>query len=315
MISKKIVAALLTCLCVISTFTLTVFATDSSPDIIDESTSNTIVIDYIYNDDPLDDVNFKLYQIAAGTEIDQYEVLDTYDELAIDLEELYSESYWIELRNELEHFIDYQNLTPDQIFVTDGLGEYKVDDLEAGLYYIEAEPCVEDSVVYFSEPILIAVGYYDDGEEMWLHHFTLQPKIEMMSLDDAKHITVEKIWVDVVSSLLIPESIEVALYRDGEVYDTVVLNEENDWYYVWYDMDPSATWTVCELTELEDYEVSYDRSCCDFQIINTYVGSWEEELPQTGSDANVIPVYAGIGIGLIAFGILIGYNKGKDDEE
>lgn len=294
---------------------MNVFATEGTTEVVSESTSNAIVIDYVYNDDPLDDVEFGLYQIAEGTDIDQYEVLDAYSEIEIDFEKLYEESYWLELRNELEHYINYQNLEPDKVFLTDGLGQYTLEDLDAGLYYIEADPCVEDSVVYLSEPILIAVGYYDDGEEKWMHQFTVQPKIEVITLEDARHITVEKVWEDVISSLLVPESIEVALYCNGEVYDTVTLNEANSWYHIWYNVDPDATWAVCELSELEDYEVSYDRTCCDFQITNTYVGEWEEELPQTGSDANVIPVYAGIGIGLIALGILIGYNKDKGDEE
>ena len=54
-----------------------------------------------------------------------------------------------------------------------------------------------------------------------------------------------------------PDSVTVNLLKDGEVYDTVVLNEENDWQNAWNRLSDEFTWTVEEVEVPEGYEVSY----------------------------------------------------------
>ena len=58
-------------------------------------------------------------------------------------------------------------------------------------------------------------------------------------------ITVKKDWV-ASEGVKHPESVEVILYRDGDVYKTVKLSEKNNWTYTWSDLTDEYTWSVDE---------------------------------------------------------------------
>lgn len=53
-----------------------------------------------------------------------------------------------------------------------------------------------------------------------------------------------------------PESVKVNLLKDGEVFEIVTLNEENQWTYSWDDLDDRYDWTAEEDVP-EGYEASF----------------------------------------------------------
>ncbi|MBQ6655009.1 MAG: Cna B-type domain-containing protein [Erysipelotrichaceae bacterium] len=103
--------------------------------------------------------------------------------------------------------------------------------------------------------------------------------ITNIALDD---VDVTKIWDDNDDENQVrPVSIEVTLYRDGEVpedmEDAVVeLNEENGWYYCWEDLSlyddegHEYVWTV-EEENIPNYEAAYASNGTHLEITNTYV--------------------------------------------
>ena len=72
-----------------------------------------------------------------------------------------------------------------------------------------------------------------------------------------------------------PTEIVVDLLKNGEVYDTVTLSEENGWSYNWdklprYNADGTrAEWTMTEQT-VEDYTVLIEKNGITFTVTNTY---------------------------------------------
>ena len=83
-------------------------------------------------------------------------------------------------------------------------------------------------------------------------------------------IRVEKVWV-ASEGVIHPESVEAVLYRDGEIFDTVVLSKENDWNYIWTDLTDEYTWSVDEKTVPEGYTKNVTAEGYDFTITNTKV--------------------------------------------
>ena len=81
-------------------------------------------------------------------------------------------------------------------------------------------------------------------------------------------VSVTKVWV-ASEGVVHPESIEAVLYRDGKVYDTVKLSEENDWTHVWNDLTDEYTWTVDEKDVPEGYTKNVTNDGNDFTITNT----------------------------------------------
>ena len=67
----------------------------------------------------------------------------------------------------------------------------------------------------------------------------------------------------------------VQLLRDGKVYDTVTLNEGNNWRHTWTGLDDDYTWRVVEYKTPEGYTVTVERQGITFVMTNT----WREEPP------------------------------------
>lgn len=65
------------------------------------------------------------------------------------------------------------------------------------------------------------------------------------------NLTVNKKW-DFNGVLFIESTpVEVGLYKDGSLVDTITLSETNNWTYTWTNLNDTYSWTVNEITELE----------------------------------------------------------------
>ena len=121
-----------------------------------------------------------------------------------------------------------------------------------------------------------------------------------------------KVWDDEAGSDR-PAEVVVQLLRDGEVYDTVTLNAENNWRYTWSDLDDSYTWTVVE-EECKGYTVSVERDGITFVVTNTRVTPLptppgptdpaKPSLPQTGQVWWPVPVLLMCGLLFIIIGLI-----------
>uniref|UniRef100_UPI002627A674 Cna B-type domain-containing protein n=1 Tax=uncultured Faecalicoccus sp. TaxID=1971760 RepID=UPI002627A674 len=90
---------------------------------------------------------------------------------------------------------------------------------------------------------------------------------------DGVNVTVDKKWEKDNESVR-PDSIEVNLLKDGEVFDTVTIAEEDNWTYTWSDLDFINNWTVEEVA-VADYNGKVDDKSQDalnkeYVITNTY---------------------------------------------
>ena len=68
----------------------------------------------------------------------------------------------------------------------------------------------------------------------------------------------------------LPESIEVTLFKDGEAYDTVTLNADNNWEHTWTGLTDVSVWSVNEV----DVPAGYTKEIITedglkFTIVNT----------------------------------------------
>ncbi|MFI3238650.1 MAG: Cna B-type domain-containing protein [Lachnospiraceae bacterium] len=250
-------------------------------DAIELTASGNIVINYEYEDEGLGDVTFYVYKIASLEEDMSYTLTEDYQDFGIDIEKLSDYEYFISVRDNLEQFINHQMLEPTQTFITNDYGQYNIKDLDLGLYYIQSETTSiidgRKTIEFFSDPIMLAVGQYDPINEIWLYYFTVYPKISAVSYYTPIPISVTKVWENIPGEFELPSDVSVQLFCDGEVYDEVILNEDNAWTYAWEDLDYSHMWAVLELDVSEEYEVQYSNEQYQFVITNTYIEPEEEE--------------------------------------
>ena len=106
--------------------------------------------------------------------------------------------------------------------------------------------------------------------------------------DDSEiDISVEKRWAG-DSTQDRPGQVQVQLLRNGRVYDTVILNDGNDWTYVWHDLSDAYRYLITEQAVPEGYTVDITQDGRRFVVTNT-LSDWEE-IPEEPEDTpNDIP--------------------------
>lgn len=167
-------------------------------------------------------------------------------------------------------------------------------DLTRGLYLVVTGTIYSGSTEYSTSPVLICLpnkGANDGADVAW------RPNEELVlskvsthhdgggGSDSKESVTVIKKWSDDGNEADRPASITVELLRDGKVYKTQELNDENNWRHTWPDLARGNVWTVNEVAAVSDkYTVSVDKSGSSYStsyvITNTHTTDIpEEDLP------------------------------------
>lgn len=230
------------------------------------------------------------------------------------------------LRDNIE--ADYSDLTDEK-----GVADFEGEVMGEGAYLIMAEKHLQNGNYYFFEPTVVVLPY---GESEKL---TVIPKYEKVP-EETESIKVSyrvlKAWVEDEEGFR-PIEIHVQLLCDGEIYDTVVLNSENNWKYQWDNLSSHCHWTVTEKTVEGEYVVSLSREEKAYLLTNSgNIGEKdveettkpdkspdspdepatkpEEELPVTGALRWPVPYLAMAGVLLFIIGF-VRYRKSEAEDE
>ena len=129
-------------------------------------------------------------------------------------------------------------------------------------------------------------------------------------------VEVEKIWSDKGYESKRPTEVEVQLLRDGQVYDTIILNTSNNWRYCWTDLEEAHDWTVKEKSKPAGYTSVITQNGGKFTITNTYTPTPPDvpKLPQTGQLWWPVPVLASLGLLFYLVGFLRRRTRKNDND-
>lgn len=152
------------------------------------------------------------------------------------------------------------------------------DDMH--IYIYNALNTAEDGEKY--QNLLGITGYLED----------VTPKAKEITMKndystEKRDIPVVKIWEDKEDyNELRPNSVTVNLYADGELYETVELNEENNWNHKFENLDvynkgKKIEYTINEIEVPEyDTQITGDMEI-GFTVINTHFGQGGNDEPPT----------------------------------
>lgn len=300
----KIVAGLLLILIII-TGTNTVFATSSQ--------LGSITVNF-----ELKNTKFDVFKIGTVNE-NGIELSDDFKKYSIDI---FSEN----AADTLDAYIKKDKLSPYASIVTDENATAKFKNLAKGVYLVTGDNFISKDFTYKIRPSMVSVPFFDKNSEYW--NVNLEPKFEKITdNDDKTDIKVLKVWENYSENRTYPE-VKVQLLKDWKVFDTVVLNEENDWKYVWKDLDKNCNWAVVEQDIAEGYVVQIENNNYVYTITNSEsstkptpptdpqstppVATEPPKLTQTGQLNWPIPVLVIMGAVLIIIGIAF---MGKKNEE
>ena len=266
-------------------FVLVLFLTLSAPAMaaaaIDTTHPVSLTISYQQDRKPIPGVPFALYRVADVNAYAEFTLSGDFKNYPVRLDGLDSAA-WRALAETLAAYVQRDRLTPLDSGVTDRNGELTFPTngktLLPGLYLVIGQTFSDGSFVYTTEPFLICLPNLDEKTDTWQYDVTVSPKhtrtpIPVVPPDDTDKRKVLKVWNDAGQEHDRPEKITVQLLKNGEVYDTVILNERNSWRYIWNDLpkyDKNGD-GICQYVVLEGEAGHQDAIVRTEYSVNTLV--------------------------------------------
>ena len=236
---------------------------------IDVDRTGSLTVIYRDGDAAVAGVPIELRRVADVSAGGVFTFTDTYADYGVSLD-IEDAAGWRAAAQTLAGYVDRDDIPADATAVTDASGVVTFSSLKPGLYLDTSAPYEQDGIRYTQEPALVMVPQLDEYDQ-WDYDAEVVLKFTEEQLPPApvgEDFKVVKLWLSDEGAGR-PDSVTVQLLRDGEVFDTQVLSDENGWVYVWEDLDSSYTWTVVEVDVPDGYTTVVHREGDTFVIENT----------------------------------------------
>ncbi len=274
---------------------------------------------------PISDIYCHVYKVAEYSEAGSYKLVKPFDHFVDEVELLdkierapgeMTTDEWRKLGITLNKYLN-ESLTYEVFegVIKEGMAVFS--DIDTGLYLITIDSAEIDGKTYVSLSMLSTVPNLKESGE-WNYQVELDYASKLGSVDIYDSYSVQKIWKSHTTATPVKQEITVDLYAEGmtEPYDSVKLNEENNWSYTWEDLPDGSVWSVKEREVPENYKVLYSQNGAYFVIENVYyppetpTGTPSEpSLPQTGQLWWPVPILMAVGL----FLMLMGYKIDSED--
>lgn len=268
-------------LCLLLALTLVLPTSARAAGRIDLSRSVTLTLSCLEGDVPVCGASVSIYLVALAEESGELSVTDDFSGFNIDIRGK-NDDAWRLLASTLEGYVLRDSTEPADSGQTDSSGQLRFPTagktLKAGLYLVRTARHVQDGLYYDAEPFMIMLPALDYEENDWIYDVSASPKFSSQPippLGGSVERRVLKVWKDDGEERR-PDSITVQLLRDGEVYDTVVLSDENNWRHEWTGLDAGSVWNVTETPE-SGYSVTIGLEGVTFVITNTAATTGPDE--------------------------------------
>ena len=301
------IPALLLCLCLLlAPYGALAASTSDATAPITPETECSLTVSYCRGETAFSGVEVRLYRVAEVSADFRYTLTQPFAASGLVLEGIRSSGEWDVIRSTLEAYIVAYHMAPTATALTDATGQAKFDALCTGMYLAVADRVEQGNRQYVFDAALIALPTLGaDGS--WQYAAAVNAKGEELppiEPDEETTLQVLKLWRGDEQRKDRPKSIEVAIFCDGKLHQTVTLSEENNWTYSWSAKKDGSDWTVTEQNVPQGYTLTVEERNAAFVLTNTLTPTTPEppaDTPQTGDTARVW-LYLLI---LIASGILL----------
>lgn len=302
---------------------------------IDLSRNGSVTISYQDEGKALSGVDFSIYLVATTDQYGRLTITKEFENYNVNIGDQNNTTTWITLASTLEGYVLRDKLNPIDTEKTgiDGIARFPSENITfvPGLYLITSSKHSQNGYSYDSQPFMVMLPSLDKSNNCWLYDVSVSPKFEKRQEDNPHDNTITrkvlKVWEDDGHENKRPKEVFVQLLRDGEVYSSVTLNEENSWRYLWDNLSNKHSWTIVE-QEVDGYTVEVTREGKTFVVTNTYSETNPDNpqpsspnpssptkptLPQTGLLWWPVPILFMGGMLLVVLGLI--YRRGRTNEK
>ena len=276
------------CLCLVPGHVQAASTEDAKEPIAPQQTC-TLTLCYSYDGTAFADVPVRLYRIAEVSADFQYTLTTPFAPSGLILNGIRTNGEWNVIRSTLETLILADGIEPDATATTDEAGLASFRDLPTGLYLALVDPIHLDALHCIFDSALIALpGLGEDG--LWQYEVAVKAKGEALppiEPDEELQLKVLKLWKGDEGQSTRPDAIQVEIFRDNTLYETVTLSADTGWSYTWTVKNDGASWHVVERNTPDGYTMTVEDRGNSFLITNTFDGP-PIRPPQTGDTANIL---------------------------
>lgn len=289
--------------------------------LVDSTKPVELTIVYQDGNTPMGDVEFNIYLVARMDETGQLTPVDPFTDMSVDIQGQNDEA-WRALASTLESFVIQNRIYATDSCKTDARGvasfPAKAQGLFQGLYFVASTHQTLDGRIYETEPFMVLLPGLDYSTNSWNYDLTVAPKHSSKPIPEEETISrkVLKVWMDKNHESDRPAEIEIELYCDSVLHDTVKLTAANEWRHTWTGLAADHQWTVAEKS-VDKYTVLIEQEGITFVVTNTHKdytpgttptpppgGSSGGKLPQSGQLWWPVPALAALGVLLIVVGLV-----------
>lgn len=232
---------------------------------------------------PLSSAKFYIYKIADVDAYGDYTTTPDFSGFSVNIHG-HDDEAWKTLASTLEGYVRKDSLTPADKGLTDKNGELSFPTgsgkLGTGLYLVLGDRHVQGGIIYDASPFIVMLPTSTDSG--WDYAQTVDPKFNSRPAPPTPVETITrkvlKIWQDSGYESKRPQSVTVHLLQDGKVWDTVTLNERNNWRYTWTGLPAANTWSIVEDVP-QDYIVQITREGITYVVENFHTEDVPDEPP------------------------------------
>ncbi|MCM1506650.1 MAG: Cna B-type domain-containing protein [Ruminococcus flavefaciens] len=257
---SKLFSIIVCVVTVLSLFSLTI------PNVANADGDKSLTLVCVSGDTVLKGIKWKLYKVGVRTNNSRnFSQTGDFAGIQVNLRRL-TEDKVNEAAATFQGYAIANDIPPLREAETNERGEVEFSGLDAGLYLISGKLLKIDSHYYVPTTSLIEIK--EDDENL---RYDAYPKFEYEVMNDTpRRYTVRKVWTgdeEFIDGR--PSSVTIAIYKDEEFYDSVVLNDENSWRYSWVD-SAGSSWIAMEKDVPEHYELNIKYDSSRYIIENIY---------------------------------------------
>ena len=234
-------------------------------------------------------MNVTLYKIAEMNSAMQYIAKDDIQLPAgVDLNKVRGFDEWSALaKNLCGKITDENGLTTQTVS-----GKAYYTKLSCGLYLVVIEDFSNGGYIYNSPAFLIALpSMAESGSEQGGNEVTydVYAEIKYVKTPERRKMLVRSRWIGESNEDKRPEFVTVDVKRDGEIYQTLILSNENNWEYELDDIEANHEWKIEERPVPDGFKTRYSRvfkQGVEMLIVENYT---EDEEPQSTPAPTIVP--------------------------
>ena len=228
------------------------------------------------------DLQIGIYRVAEAFSDGSFQLIEPFASYPINIHGITMQEQWNHVAQTLSAYIVSDQITPDYEMTTDENGTVCFSDVDTGLYFVREVVAEHTSGTYVFNQFMVYVPTPQlDGT--YIYAVEANPKCS--NFVPKNQYSVTKLWQDGGNQDFRPKEVTVDIYKDGVLYETQILNADNNWTYTWnVSGEDHGKWTVVERSVPDSYKVTIQSNGSNFSIINTC--QTPPDIPETGDSAS-----------------------------